>query len=242
MLSRLTCIIFILSIIPLYAQETTGGNSVPAKIKPTDSQRMCANLQKQQEKNKQKTGDLILPETSWGNNPQEKQYRQEVERLLKLEIENVQGAVSDLTTKHAQLIKLYPRLENYQEIILEDVPGAWRDGEYVSFKKVISMHFNDKHDLECVILDSMTRNIYVPDLWTRKIIRLYYPNVQTMELETKRQNYDLLETLENTSPEIQLKAMRLLFLNLRTALYSMDMMIAAYYDLRNKKNSWQINL
>jgi hypothetical protein len=96
--------------------------------------------------------------------------------------------------------------------------------------------------MKCVVLDSFTRAVYNPQSWTRKIIRLYYPNVQTMELETKRHNYRMHGTLENASPEIQLRALRMTYLNLRTALYSMDMMIAAYYDLRNKKNEWQVNM
>ena len=46
--------------------------------------------------NVQKEEGLILGEQSWGNNPQESQYRSEVTRLLKLEIENVGKAVEDI--------------------------------------------------------------------------------------------------------------------------------------------------
>lgn len=73
-------------------------------------------------------------------------------------------------------------------------------------------------------------------------MRIYYPSIQTIELETLRQNYQIVEELVNSSPEIQLKAFRKVFINLRTALYSMDMLIAAYYDRRNKKHDWQIGL
>src|SRR5690606_35877764 len=96
--------------------------------------------------------------------------------------------------------------------------------------------------IDCVVLDSFTRSVYNSGQGTRKIVRLYYPNIQTLELETLREHYKAKGSLELMSPEIQLKGLRLVFSNLRAALYSMDMLIAAYYDLREKQNDWQINL
>jgi shikimate 5-dehydrogenase len=66
-----------------------------------------------------------MSENAIGNNPQEKQYREEIERLLTIEIQNVKIAVTDVELKHKRLMQLYPRLQYYQEIVLEDVPGAW---------------------------------------------------------------------------------------------------------------------
>lgn len=197
-------------------------------------------------------GRPIMSENAIGNNPQEKQYREEIERLLTIEIQNVKIAVTDVELKHKRLMQLYPRLQYYQEIVLEDVPGAWREGDYVNSKKVLSLTYDLPADgsskLTCLVMDSMTRNVYHPDQWTRKLMRLYYPNVQMVELETHRHNFSMPSpgapaiTLEATSPEIQLRALRLIYLNLRTALYSMDMLIASYYDKRNRRNEWQINL
>jgi hypothetical protein len=207
--------------------------------KPDDPLRLCEN---HQEYRKAGANELILPDISWGNNPQEGEYRREVERLLKLEIQNVNNAVLDVVNKHKELIKLYPELKKYQEIVLEDNPGAWRDGLFVNSKKVLSLHYADSGDLDCLVLDSMIRGVNKYELWTRKIIRLYYPSIQTLQLETRTHNLRMIESLENTSPEVQLKALRMVFQNLRSALYSMDMLIAAYYDRRNKRNEWQINL
>lgn len=207
--------------------------------KPEDPARECKN---HQEFRKAGADELILPPISWGNNPQEGEYRREVERLLKLEIQNVNTAILDVVSKHKELIKLYPELKMYQEIVLEDNPGAWRDGLFVNSKKVLSLHYAETGEIDCIVLDSMIRGVNKYELWTRKIIRLYYPSIQTLQLETRTHNLRMLESLENTSPEVQLKALRLVFQNLRTALYSMDMLIAAYYDRRNKRNEWQINL
>lgn len=217
----------------------TAGGSKKKPREVQDPMRACANRDKQPIIPE---GELLLDSNSWGNNPQEGQYRQEMERLLRIEISNVRRSLKDVSDKHKDLIELYPEFSNYQEIVLEDVPGTWRDGVYVNSKRLIVFHYSPEGELDCVVLDSMTRSIYGANDWTRKIIRLYYPNIQTMELHTLRHNYVLGGTLDKTSPEVQLRALRLVFLNLRTALYSMDMMIAAFYDLRNKKNEWQINL
>lgn len=218
--------------------KPVASNGKPAR-EVTDPMRECNNRDKQPYIPE---GELLLDSNSWGNNPQEGQYRQEMERLLRIEISNVQRSLKDVSEKHQDLIQLYPEFEKYQEIVLEDVPGTWRDGVYVNSKRLIIFHYDQEKKLDCVVLDSMTRSIYGANEWTRKIIRLYFPNIQTMELHTLRHNYTLGGTLDKTSPEVQLRALRLVFLNLRTALYSMDMMIAAFYDLRNKKNEWQINL
>lgn len=206
-----------------------------------DPMRMCKNEAAQQQKAKEfKPGELTA--FSIGNNPQEGQYRREMERLLKVEISNVRNAVEDVQRKHTELVKLFPQLEGYQEIVLEDTPGAWRDGVYVNSQRLLAIHYQENSRIKCVVLDSITRDIYNEGQWTRKVIRLYYPNIHTLEMESVRHNYQLTRTLETAAPEIQLKALRLVYNNLRTALYSMDMKIAAYYDLRNKKNEWQINL
>ncbi len=224
---------------PAAAQDKSNVASDRPAHKVTDPMRACSNRDKQPFIPE---GELLLDSNSWGNNPQEGQYRQEMERLLRIEIANVRRSLKDVSEKHQDLIELYPQLAEYQEIVLEDVPGTWRDGVYVNSKRLIIFHYDNEKKLDCVVLDSMTRSIYGANEWTRKIIRLYFPNIQTMELHTMRHNYTLGGTLDKTSPEVQLRALRLVFLNLRTALYSMDMMIAAYYDLRNKKNEWQINL
>lgn len=211
------------------------------KKKVTDPMRMCPNTASQQAKAKEfKPGELTA--FSIGNNPQEGQYRREMERLLKVEISNVRNSVEEVQRKHTELVKLFPQLEGYQEIVLEDTPGAWRDGVFVNQKRLLAIHYLGNSRIKCVVLDSITRDVYNEGQWTRKVIRLYYPNIHTLEMESIRHNYQLTRTLETAAPEIQLKALRLVYNNLRTALYSMDMKIAAYYDLRNKTNEWQINL
>lgn len=248
--TTITAAIFAGVLIQFPANAQGGDGEVPTAMttkkkprKPKDPMRECKNREKQPFIPE---GELLLDSDSWGNNPQEGQYRQEMERLLRIEIANVRRSLKDVSEKHKDLTRLYPEFSQYQEIVLEDVPGTWRDGVYVNSKRLIIFHYKgddpDKRELECVVLDSMTRSIYGANEWTRKIIRLYFPNIQTMELHTLRHNYVLGGTLDKTSPEVQLRALRLVFLNLRTALYSMDMMIAAFYDLRNKKNEWQINL
>ncbi len=231
-------LIFFTNFYLIYAQNSTDSNTIPLK-KPSDPLRECRAHDKYKKSNVE---DLILPDIAWGNNPQEAEYRQEVIRLLKLEISNVNQAIIDIVNKHKELIKLYPELKEYQEIILEDNPGSWRDGIYVNSKKVLAIHYTKDGNVDCVILDSMIRGVDQYELWTRKIMRIYYPSIQTIELETLRHNFRLEESLENSSPEIQLRALRRVFINLRTALYSMDMLIAAYYDRRNKKHDWQIGL
>lgn len=240
----LSALTLIFAVTNLPAEDSDSSTKQVKYNEPTDQKRVCEGRDKHKKKSETLTNEdgLILPESSWGNNPQEKEYREEVTRLLKLEISNVKDAVTDVAEKHRQLIELYPKLKTYQEIVIEDNPGSWRDGVYVNSKKVLAMHYDDQGEMTCLVLDSMTRGVYQTAQWTRKIIKLHYPYVQTMEIYTERQNFKDDASLEHTSPEVQLKAFRLVFSNLRTALYSMDMMIAAFYDRNRKIHEWQINL
>ena len=234
----------VLILFPLSAQDKPEVHdaSVVELKKPKESLRECKNTAYQTQKNTQ-DGKLLTPEVPLkGDNPQERFYQEELERLLRIEIDNVRRATEDVNKKHDTLIKLFPQLKKYQEVTLEDVPGAWRNGEYVNSKRVLAIHFDDSGKMSCLVLDSNQRNIYQTNIWIRKIIRLYYPNVQTMEMESLSHNFQMLETLEHTSAEIQLKAMRLIFSNLRTALYSMDMLIASYYERQRKRNEWQVSM
>ncbi|MBI3395848.1 MAG: hypothetical protein HY042_08435 [Spirochaetia bacterium] len=226
-------------------------SSVSADRKsPTDPLRTCVKMAPGKvapakgDAGHEEEPQIIISEQFEGKyeNPQEKYYREEIIRLLKIEIKNVNRAIHDVETKHKVLIKLYPQFESYQEIILEDVPGAWRSGEFVNARRTLSMGYGNDHNLDCMVLDSTTRNVYNSDLWTRKILRMRDYSVQTLEMETLRHNYRLYETFDNASPEVQLRAFRLVYQSLRTALYSMDMLIAAYYEHKNRKNYYQINL
>ncbi|MBI3395129.1 MAG: hypothetical protein HY042_04785 [Spirochaetia bacterium] len=228
--------------------EKQNPSSGVAKKAPTDPLRTCAKLPagpdprfKNDPANDADPVVLISDEfASNVENPQEKYYREEMLRLLKMEIRNVNRTVRSVEAKHKELIRLYPQFQVYQEIMLEDVPGAWRGSEYVSVRQTLSLGYNAANQLECIVLDAVTRPVYNTDLWTRKLLRVRDYSVQTMEMETLRHNYRLYDTLDRTSPEVQVHAFRVLDLSLRAAVSHMDMMIAAYQDNKDKRNLYQI--
>ena len=204
--------------------------------KPKDSLRACKHWEIVKEKSS-KINDISKSNPSLHTG----QYLKEMMRLLLIEEKNVRNSIRDVQKKHKELIVLYPQLTTHHAIVLEDDAGTYKDGVYVNNKKVIVIHYNKDNEIKCIVLDSKSRHVYNPHVWTRKIIRLYYPYVRIIELDTYRRNYRLHGYLEKTSPAIQLKALRLMNKNLRATLYSMDALIAAYYDLREKKSDWQIN-
>lgn len=218
------------------------GEAALKKLRPNDNLRQCLNREKQPATDH---GELLLDRHNWGNNPQEGQYRKEMERLLRIEVANVRTAIKNVEEKYGELIRAKPAIagKNYKEIKLEDKPGVWRNGLYVSSQKIIAFHFHaEDQKMDCVVLDAMVQSIYIEDQWTRKLMRMYNPHIQTVELHTLRRNYVKGGSLEKTAPEIQLRALRLFAEDLRSSLYMMDMEIAAHYDQRNKLNQWQLGL
>lgn len=173
--------------------------------------------------------------------PEDEEYVKEMERLLQLELGNVKKTIEEVMEKHKKYVLLFPEEKRYQEITLEDVQQTFKDGEFVGIKKVLAINYDANGSIDCVVLDSYTRNLDNSNLWTRKILRLFYPDVQFMELETHRFNYKLTTFLERTSPWVQLKAIRAAFRELRTTLYTMDRYMADRQERQKKIIGWQID-
>ena len=224
----------------IVAQEQQGEAQ---KLRANDRLRACVNWAEFTDIDDH--DELYFDNKTWGSNPQEGQYRDEMVRLLGLEVENVRRAIRNVEDKYAELIRAKPELakQNSKELILEDKPGVWRDGQYVNTQKVLALYFDDSNEkLKCAVLDALVQNIYVANQWTRKLMRLYNPHVQRVELHTIRHNYVQKARLERASPEIQLRALRLFAEDLRSSLYMMDMEIAAHYEQQRKVNSWQLGI
>ncbi|MEQ9363335.1 MAG: hypothetical protein RIF32_03775 [Leptospirales bacterium] len=218
------------------------GKAALATLRPNDNLRQCLNREKLPTTDH---GELILDRHTWGNNPQEGQYRLEMERLLRMEVDNVRKAIRNVEEKYGELMRAKPGPDrtHYKEIKLEDKPGVWRDGLYVNSQKIIALHFRpEDQKLDCVVLDALVQSIYIEGQWTRKLMRMYNPHIQTVELHTLRRNFVKGGSLEKTAPEIQLQALRTFAEDLRSSLYRMDMEIAAHYNQRNKVNQWQLGM
>ena len=216
----------------LQAQESRSKGEV------SDPMRKCDNRDKQPDI---PASGLIFYSTSWGNNPQEGQYRREMERLLRIEIQNVRDAINDIEKKHKEYTELFPDYKWYHEIVLEDDPGSWRNGIFQNSRKVIAFHFTET-GMDCVVLDLYAKSIYDENNWTRKVLRLYYPHIQSIEMQTVRHNYQLGGTLDRAEPRIQIEALRKMNSHMREAVYTIDMRIAAYYNYRDKVNGWQTGM
>lgn len=215
------------------------------RLRANDRLRACPNREQVAANATGASGELVLDEQAWGNNPQEGQYRAEMERLLKIEVQNVREAIAAVERKYAELVRARPSAarNGYKEIRLEDKPGVWRDGVYVNSQKIIALHFDaESQKLDCAVLDALVQSVYLENLWTRKLMRLYNPHIQSVELHTLRKNFTKGGSLIKTDPKIQLKGLRLFTEDLRASLYAMDMEIAAHYDRLNRVNAWQLGL
>jgi hypothetical protein len=221
---RLLTLCLSITILPFFALQSQAKNETAAN----DGQ--CGIVNK-----RQGTGEsFLIPD------PQNS-YQRETNRLLRQEIEELKQAVSEIEIKRTQLEKIKRVRQTYQLIQLDNATGIVRNGRKSNYISRIHFTFKDNR-LHCLMLESHTRPVYEPEKWTRKKIRLRFPGIESLELASQRRNMHLLQEMENVDPKHQLELLRRLVLNIKTALYSMDMEIAAYYENRNKKNQWQIDM
>ncbi len=206
---------------------------------PTISSLECKAQKKQ---SAQSEAQLMFYSSKWNNTSRERKYRQAMERMLAKEALRVKQAMNDIKSRHDELAFIYPAVKNYQELQLKNLYQVEREGRFVNFKKKIAFHYQSDNSLDCVVLVTFTRDVYSPAHWTRKIIRIRYPDVRQFEVRTEESNYLDISSIKRSSPEVQLEALQRLFGNLRQAIYIMDNLIAYHYQRRNQIDRWQINL
>jgi hypothetical protein len=63
-----------------------------------------------------------------------------------------------------------------------------------------------------------------------------------MEMESLGHHSRKLETMDNATPEMQLQGLKIISRHLQESLYSIDLMIASYYNKKEKRNPFLIIL
>ncbi|MDH5654688.1 MAG: hypothetical protein OEZ34_02195 [Spirochaetia bacterium] len=218
----------------LYAEEHPSGK------KGIDRDRTCSNVENQKNKG---TDQFVYPSSFIEQtNYEGKEYRKDMTNLLVTEINRIKNLLSTIEKRHTILTKLYPQYRGYQEIVLEEKPGFWEFNEYVYYKKLMAFHFSSDHKISCVVIDSERKNIKNSLIFKRKLIRLYNPYIQSMEIESRSHYSKISETMDDATPEMQLKSLRLMTAHLNESLYAIDIMISSYYNKRQKRNSDLISL
>lgn len=249
--------------IPLNAQQRGGGGSetdgryvrdVFGKKhrleRPLLSTRMCLNRDKHEERQKAQEAEKarLAKEGKGGYFSQyvsenvasnESDYIKNMAILIKEEIASIQGIVKDIQKKHDKLITLYPQFKYYQEINLEDIPGTYVGTHYLNFRKTVALHYDKDGTMNCLVIDYLSREIYVPNVFTQKFTRMYLPHVQSMEMETIQRQLRVHDYLDNAPPDMQLMVLRRMLDDLRSVAYSLDLQISAYYYTHRKMLEWQ---
>lgn len=217
----------------IYAQSPPGGKAI-------DEIRLCKDLENQKKKGADK---FVYPESVIDStNYEERVQKEEMTNLLIHEITRIKETISNIERKHAALAKLYPHIKNYQEITLENNPGEWEQKDFYSHRKVVAFHYSGDDKLACIVIDSEKKNVHYDSIWQRKIIRLYIPYIQSMEMESLGHHSRKLETMDNATPEMQLQGLKIISRHLQESLYSIDLMIASYYNKKEKRNPFLIIL
>ncbi len=169
-------------------------------------------------------------------------YSVSMERLIVLEMENIEQSLKTIAEKYAELQEVTGRRPSPYTMVLEKFPGVWRDGQFVRAEKAMHLHFDEAGQVTCVVLEAMNVPVNLPAHWTRKYIRLYLPHVRILEMETFRKNYRLYNTLNEASIAHRLDGLRVMNEHVRTVVYRMDMEIASFYDRRENRAGWQTDI
>lgn len=168
-------------------------------------------------------------------------YRKFLENRIQNYQTTILGIVDDIKKKHTTISGFMPSVKNYQEVVMADNPGVWRDGHYVNEKKVIALTFNEQGDVTCIVMDSLERRLYNSGYFTRKVIRVYYPELKAIQLDTYVQNHYLPTVLDTEHPELIVRAYKEIRTLLKSVNYNMDKLIASHEYQKERFTDWQMN-
>lgn len=227
-------------VLPLLAQgvnnQAQEEKAPPEKV--IDPVRTCSGAAPENKPENELTS-VEVPENA---NHESKMYHEALEKLLKDDVENLKLLTQELAEKRKLLAKLTHLKGNYHEIQIENLAGYWYQGRFQSLSKILSFTFTDAGDIDCIVLDRNDREIDYPENWTRKVVRIRYPDLNTIEIETHKENYDSLVYLGGMDVEIRRKAISLLYMALKNAGYTMDIQIAAARSRADNNAEWKVDI
>lgn len=236
-----------LMLYPLLAQQQpapAAGNEVESNdskvelVTPTDSKRTCGNRDDWEKTGMYETKKIIV-ENDEGS--MSKDYWEALDKLIIKEKENLKEASERLSYKHQNLIHYFPKFKRYQELVVENVAGSYKNGEYVSIRKFVSFSFTSNHDLDCIVIESMIRQVDRPEIFTRRLVRIFYPDLDNIQIETLRHNFHRSLNLASSSPEVHLESLRKIQDVIDSSVFMIDMMVSQEIQNQNELIEWQTN-
>ncbi len=167
----------------------------------------------------------------------------QMQKIIQDRVVKIHQVLENIKRVRQEYIKLFPRSKKFIELSLEDIPIQYNArGQITNSQVVITFHYSPNQKIDCIILDSYSRNINFENQWTHKIIRFRHPDLDTMELRARKHNYDRTAKMKMYTPENQYHVLQVIFSNLLKTLYKMDLIVAGRKYYYRRTNRWQGDL
>ncbi len=188
---------------------------------------------------------LAIPEKEPAAVNESQEKKEEAERIQKVKLreqEEFKELVLDIQDLHKELAKLYPHIKEYQEIILEDSAGTYIHNRFSAHSKVTSFTYNPAGDLTCIVFDVSTREVQYPEYFNRRIIRIYYPDLENPEIETMGHNYKNVSNTASLSTLEQAEFGRHMTKQLNLAKSKLQLLVAYHLEQNRRITQWKIRM
>ncbi len=170
------------------------------------------------------------------------EYLKKMDQKLAREQNRIRTLLETIQKRHETLLQWYPRIRDYQEVSLRDSTGIYQNNVLMNYSQILAVNYGSGGGVDCVVLDTRVRPIEIAEYWTTRVIRLYPGRLDVLELETIQKGREMTRLLDSSSADVQIMALRSMADYLRSALYTMDMQIAAHYTQEEFRTKWQMGL
>ncbi len=155
------------------------------------------------------------------------------------EIDKIGNILKDIERVHKRYAKIYTRVKNYQEIEIKNITRKGnRKSILKNIKSIVSLNYESTGELNCVVFDSYESSIHRENLWTRRIVRFRFSNIENVEIITKRYDFNKTSGMNAFSTQAKLSVFRSIFTNLQKTLYKMELILASREYHQDKFNEW----
>ena len=169
-------------------------------------------------------------------------YSIQMQKIVETEINKIKTVLKDIKKTRETYTQAFPKTKKYQELILDYFPIRYKGNRPFNMRTVVSFHYDASGEFNCIVLDSLNRSIEQENIWTHKIIRITFPDIQNIQLDSLRYNYRRVAYTKSFSKDVQFSILRSVFYNLLKARYKMDSQLAARNYYNAKINVWQSSL
>ncbi len=166
-----------------------------------------------------------------------KEHREKVKNEL---LTQIRDHIDLMVKKHKELVKYRPQIKTFYTQSLNRSINTPDRGQLVIALENLVMRFNNSGELDCMILDNFYTPVDYPENFSRRLVRVYYPDIHTMDFVTSVKSRRYRSELGSLPLDLQVESLQMLEKKIRGASLAVDLQLSLEMEKSRNIVEWQL--